>query len=56
MNVEPGGQKSDFPIPNLVGERIRSRREELVWPQEKLGAAIDIDESSAKKTMRLICC
>jgi transcriptional regulator with XRE-family HTH domain len=33
---------------NLVGQRIRSRREELGWSQEKLGVAIGIDESSSR--------
>lgn len=34
--------------PNLIGQRIRSRREELGWSQEKLGVAIGIDESSSR--------
>lgn len=34
--------------PNLVGKRIRSRREELGWSQEKLGVAIGLDESSSR--------
>ena len=33
---------------NLVGKRIRSRREELGWSQEKLGVLIGIDESSSR--------
>lgn len=33
---------------NLVGKRIRSRREELGWSQEKLGVAIGLDESSSR--------
>lgn len=33
---------------NLVGQRIRSRREELGWSQEKLGVLIGIDESSSR--------
>ncbi|MGQ2922601.1 MAG: helix-turn-helix domain-containing protein [Hydrogenophaga sp.] len=33
---------------NLVGQRIRSRREELGWSQEKLGVAIGLDESSSR--------
>lgn len=35
-------------IPNLVGKRIRSRREELGWSQEKLGVQIGLDESSSR--------
>lgn len=35
-------------ITNLVGQRIRSRREELGWSQEKLGVLIGIDESSSR--------
>lgn len=34
--------------PNLIGRRIRSRREELGWSQEKLGVLIGIDESSSR--------
>lgn len=34
--------------PNLVGQRIRSRREELGWSQEKLGVQIGLDESSSR--------
>jgi transcriptional regulator with XRE-family HTH domain len=48
MNIGPGSQEFDRPIPNLVGERIRSRREELGWPQEKLGVLIGIDESASR--------
>lgn len=33
---------------NITGRRIRALREELGWPQEKLGVAIGIDESSAR--------
>jgi len=33
---------------NLIGKRIRSRREELGWSQEKLGVLIGIDESSSR--------
>ncbi len=33
---------------NLVGQRMRSRREELGWSQEKLGVLIGIDESSSR--------
>ena len=33
---------------NLVGKRIRSRREELQWSQEKLGVAIGLEESSSR--------
>lgn len=42
MVLEPGH------TPNLVGKRIRSRREELGWSQEKLGVAIGLDESSSR--------
>ncbi len=42
MVSEPGH------TPNLVGKRIRSRREELGWSQEKLGVAIGLDESSSR--------
>lgn len=48
MSIGPGSQKFDRPIPNLVGQRIRSRREELGWSQEKLGVLIGIDESSSR--------
>lgn len=34
--------------PTVVGRRMRSRREELGWPQEKVGVAIGIDESSSR--------
>lgn len=34
--------------PNVVGRRMRSRREELGWSQEKVGVLIGIDESSAR--------
>jgi transcriptional regulator with XRE-family HTH domain len=34
--------------PNVVGRRMRSRREDLGWPQEKVGVLIGIDESSAR--------
>ena len=33
---------------NVVGRRMRSRREELGWSQEKVGVLIGIDESSAR--------
>ncbi|QHE86414.1 helix-turn-helix domain-containing protein [Hydrogenophaga sp. BPS33] len=33
---------------NLIGKRIRSRREDLGWSQEKLGVLIGIDESSSR--------
>ena len=42
MVAEPGHTA------NLVGKRIRSRREELGWSQEKLGVAIGLDESSSR--------
>ena len=32
----------------VVGHRIRARREELGWSQEKLGVLIGIDESSSR--------
>lgn len=32
----------------VVGRRMRSRREELGWSQEKVGVLIGIDESSAR--------
>ena len=34
--------------PNVVGRRMRSRREDLGWPQEKVGVLIGIDESSSR--------
>lgn len=34
--------------PNVVGRRMRSRREELGWSQEKVGVMIGLDESSAR--------
>jgi len=42
MGSEPGHTA------NLVGKRIRSRREELGWSQEKLGVVIGLDESSSR--------
>lgn len=33
---------------NVVGRRMRSRREELAWSQEKVGILIGIDESSSR--------
>ena len=33
---------------NVVGRRMRSRREELGWSQEKVGVLVGIDESSAR--------
>ena len=33
---------------NVVGRRMRSRREELGWSQEKVGVLIGIDESAAR--------
>lgn len=42
MGSEPGH------TPNLIGKRIRSRREDLGWSQEKLGVMIGIDESSSR--------
>lgn len=32
----------------VVGRRMRSRREELGWSQEKVGVLIGIDESSSR--------
>lgn len=34
--------------PTVVGRRIRLLRDELGWPQEKVGVEIGIDESSAR--------
>lgn len=34
--------------PNVIGKRIRSRREELGLSQEKVGVQIGIDESSSR--------
>lgn len=42
MGSEPGHTT------NLIGKRIRSRREDLGWSQEKLGVLIGIDESSSR--------
>lgn len=42
MGSEPGHTS------NLIGKRIRSRREELGWSQEKLGVVIGLDESSSR--------
>ena len=33
---------------NVVGRRMRSRREEFGWSQEKVGVLIGIDESSSR--------
>lgn len=35
-------------IPSVVGRRMRSRREDLGWSQEKVGVLIGIDESSSR--------
>ena len=35
-------------VSNVVGRRIRARREELGWSQEKVGVLIGIDESSSR--------
>ena len=32
----------------IVGRRMRSRRKELGWSQEKVGVLIDIEESSSR--------
>ena len=34
--------------PTVVGRRMRSRRQELGWSQEKVGVLIGIDESSSR--------
>lgn len=34
--------------PSVVGRRMRSRREDLGWSQEKVGVLIGIDESSSR--------
>jgi len=34
--------------PTVVGRRMRARREELGWSQEKLGVLIGLDESSSR--------
>jgi transcriptional regulator with XRE-family HTH domain len=39
--------KSSHPS-NLIGRRIRARREALGWSQEKVGVMIGIDESSSR--------
>lgn len=35
-------------VNNVVGRRMRARREELGWSQEKVGVLIGIDESSSR--------
>ena len=35
-------------VNNVVGRRMRARREELWWSQEKVGVLIGIDESSSR--------
>ena len=35
-------------VNNVVGRRMRARREELGWSQEKAGVLIGIDESSSR--------
>ena len=35
-------------VNNVVGRRMRARREELGWSQEKVGVMIGIDESSSR--------
>ena len=37
-----------FDSSNVLGRRMRSRREELGWSQEKVGVLIGIDESSSR--------
>ena len=39
---------SPSPSISVVGRRIKARREELGWSQEKLGVEIGIDESSSR--------
>lgn len=39
---------SDLPPLAVVGRRMRSRREELGWSQEKLGVLIGLDESASR--------
>ena len=34
--------------PTIAGRRMRARREELGWSQERVGVAIGIDESSSR--------
>lgn len=34
--------------PNVVARRMRARREELGWSQEKVGVLIGLDESSSR--------
>lgn len=51
--VSPRYETRDMPSkslrsPNVVGRRMRSRREELGWSQEKVGVLIGIDESSSR--------
>ncbi|WP_368924525.1 helix-turn-helix domain-containing protein, partial [Comamonas aquatica] len=35
-------------LSNVVGRRMRARREALQWSQEKVGVLIGIDESSSR--------
>ena len=35
-------------LSNVVGRRMRARREALQWSQEKIGVLIGIDESSSR--------
>ena len=37
-----------LPSPTIAGRRMRARREELGWSQERVGVAIGIDESSSR--------
>jgi len=39
---------SSPPSLSIVGHRMRSLREELGWPQERIGVAIGTDESSSR--------
>ena len=38
-------------VSNVVGRRMRARREELGWSQEKVGVLIGIDESSSRASI-----
>jgi len=40
--------RDDSHSPSVLGARLRQRREELGWSQEKVGVAIGIDESSSR--------
>ena len=38
-------------LSNVVGRRMRARREALQWSQEKVGVLIGIDESSSRASI-----